>query len=204
MTSCRCRSGSEFPWWCRSGSGLSLKRWRSTCGSDPKYYTSGKIRGKKCSFIHNNARIQCFSCIISGKGPILYWIAYWNFLGKSKKKYMCLELKTDPDRDALYANPNPDPAKWCGSDPTRSTSQCINAQKVWTSLCVWIWGLPAWEWSVALDGCRPRRDARWNWRAFLPPRGSAPGSQLRSPLPHLQNHKSYNMEEMLFHNIVKT
>ncbi len=68
------RSGSWFLSWCRSGSEWASKRYRTSCGSVPKFYTCSKIRRKFLTLIHSFASLKCFIFLTSVKNIIIFCI----------------------------------------------------------------------------------------------------------------------------------
>ncbi len=120
--------GSGFPCWCRSrsGSGLALQR----CQSSEYFFI----------FSHSIASLQFFIFIFSVKCTLIFSVFfthYWNFLEKSQVYQLLnlLGLDTNPDRHSLDADP--DPAKWCGSNPIRirihnTTWQWLTCERVST------------------------------------------------------------------------
>jgi hypothetical protein len=74
-----------------------------------------------CScFGHSISSIQCFTFFVNIKDVTTSIIldSILIFLDKSTvyQLYHMLGINTDSDRHALYTDPNPDPAKRCGSD----------------------------------------------------------------------------------------
>ncbi len=101
------RSGSDFPFWCRSnsGTGLASKQCRSTCG---------RILPQILLFtIMPVFNVFLFSSVASVSWFYVFWTAYWNFQEKSKKLHV---LGNDTDTDL---------AKWCGSDPGPDPQYCF-------------------------------------------------------------------------------
>ncbi len=74
-------------------------------------YMLEKRKKQKITFIHINASLQCFSFLIRGIGVIMLSIldSILKFAIKVKNTY------ANPDWHGLDADPNPDPAKCCGS-----------------------------------------------------------------------------------------
>jgi hypothetical protein len=79
----------------------------------PSFTHNGKI-WIFSPFSHSIATLQCSIILISVNCDLLFqypvlWIAYWNFLENSLLLYQHFQkLRIDTD---------PDPSKWCGSDP---------------------------------------------------------------------------------------
>jgi hypothetical protein len=79
---------------------------------------------------------------------LVIWSVYLNFLEKSLLYLLFHELGTDSDLDrpnpdwhALDADPDPEPAKCCGSDPIRILSHNTVANTAKLLICLFV--LPA-------------------------------------------------------------
>ncbi len=116
-TICRSASGSEFPFWLRR------------CGSKHKFYTWGKMRIFLLLISHYFAIFY-----LSHQGQRCHVFQYfrqhidifWNTGNNFLSSLLPLGINTDPeppdpDQHALDADPSqdPNPTKWCGSDPIR-------------------------------------------------------------------------------------
>jgi hypothetical protein len=86
----------------------------------PSFNTCWKIRTKNLTFIHSSARLRCFVFIINVIGVINFQY-FGHYIENFWKKYSLALQFVDMDTDwqAMGADPDPDPPKWCRSDQIR-------------------------------------------------------------------------------------
>ncbi len=110
-------------------------------GSYPNFHLPFTLIGKSnfYTFSHCYADLQCFIFLVS-VNCVINLKNFWQHIEILWKKvnFLLPGIDTDPDRHALDVDPDPDPAKWCGSDPIRirihNTNCKINKHYAWISI----------------------------------------------------------------------